>query len=164
MCLNLPPSARLSVAALYIVCCCLVFRQNEHLISWAVFYHFAQQHKYAFLTRSSGLSHIMCDNENGVLATQFPDEFFDRLGALGVERRAGLVHQQHGGFDRQRPGDAQFLLFLQRQVGGRGCELVLDVVPQQHLAQRVLHDRVLVVLGAASPTVKLVAEEYVVAD
>ena len=38
-----------------------------------------------------------------------------RRGRGGVERRAGLVHEQHPGPDGQGPGDAQPLLLATRQ-------------------------------------------------
>ena len=81
----------------------------------------------------------------------------------------GLVHQQHRRLDRQQPGDAQLLLLLQRQLGGLAVvQAVLDLVPQQHLAQRLLDDLVLARARApaAAPAlaVQVVAEDHVVAD
>ena len=82
----------------------------------------------------------MGDDQDGVLATQLPEELFDGGGAFGVEGGAGLVHQQELGLDRQEPGDAQLLLLFQGQVDGLVVEAVLDLVPEQHLAQGALDD------------------------
>ena len=43
---------------------------------------------------------------------------FDPLDPLGVQGRAGLVHEDHPRLQRQQPGDAQLLLLLERQVRG----------------------------------------------
>ena len=42
----------------------------------------------------------------------------DPLDPLGVQGRAGLVHQDHPRLQRQQPGDAELLLLFERQVRG----------------------------------------------
>ena len=67
-----------------------------------------------------------------------------------VERRAGLVHQQHLGLDGDRPGDAQPLLLAAGEAGAGLVEPVLDLVPEVGAAQRPLDDVVELGLAASS--------------
>ena len=55
----------------------------------------------------------------------------------GIERRGRLVHQQHVGIGRQRPGDAQPLLLPAGQLQRRLVQPVLDFVPQRRPPQRL---------------------------
>jgi hypothetical protein len=102
----------------------------------------AHQHEDAFLAGTARLRHVVGDDEDRVLTTQFPEQLLDRLGALRVERRTRLVHQQQLRLHRQQARDAQLLLLFERQLGGLALEAVLDLVPQQHRAQRLLDDLV----------------------
>jgi hypothetical protein len=76
---------------------------------------------------------------HGVVALQLVDQLLDLAGGDRVERRAGLVEQQHLGLDGDAAGDAQALLLAARQARAALVELVLDLVPQRRLAQRPLH-------------------------
>jgi hypothetical protein len=58
----------------------------------------------------------------------------DGRDALGVERRARLVHQDDGGLERQEARDAQLLLLLERELHRRLVQAVLDGVPQRRPA------------------------------
>ena len=66
---------------------------------------------------------------------QLVDQLLDLGGGDRVERRAGLVHQQHLRLDRERAGDAEPLLLAAREADARLLELVLHLVPQRGLAQ-----------------------------
>ena len=52
---------------------------------------------------------------NGVAALQAEHQFLDGAGALDVQRRAGLVHQDDSRLERQQAGDAELLLLLELQ-------------------------------------------------
>ena len=60
-----------------------------------------------------------------------------------VERRAGLVHQQHLRLDGGRASDAEALLLAAGEAGARLVEPVLDLVPEVGAAQGLLDDRLL---------------------
>ena len=156
--------ASLTVAPFYIIGRFFLGWSDKHFLGAAVLDDFAQQHKNAFFAGSPRLGHIVGDDEDGVLAAQFPDEFLHRLGALGVQRRARLVHQQQRRLDRQQSRYAQLLLLFQRQLGGPAVQAVLHLVPQQYLAQGRLDD--IVLFGAAGPArlVQAMAEYDVVAN
>ena len=78
------------------------------------------------------------------LLLQLPDQVLDRERRNRVERRAGLVHQQHLGLDRDRAGDAEALLLAAGEAGAGLVEAVLDLVPEVGAAQRALDHLVLV--------------------
>src|SRR6185312_12807917 len=71
----------------------------------------------------------------------------DLGGRDRIERRAGLVEQDHLGPYRDRAGDAEALLLAARKRKARGAELVLDLVPQRAAAQRLLDAAVHLGLG-----------------
>ena len=54
-----------------------------------------------------------------------------RLVAIGIERRARLVHEDDVGLHRDRAGDAETLLLSARQAEGGLLELVLDLAPER---------------------------------
>ena len=57
----------------------------------------------------------------------------------GIERRAGLIHQEHLGLGGNRARDAQPLLLTARERQAALLQLVLDLVPQRGSAQCLLH-------------------------
>src|SRR3546814_8994661 len=77
-----------------------------------------------------------------IFTAQLVHPFLDLRRRYGVERRAGFVHQDHLGVDRDRAGDAQALLLAARQRGAAFAEPVLDLVPQTGTDQRALDDGV----------------------
>jgi len=138
---------------------------DEQVLGGGVLHHPAHEHEYALLAGASRLGHVVGDDEDSVAAAQFPDQLFYRGGALGIEGRTGLVHQQQRGLHRQQAGDAQLLLLLQGQLGGLAPEPVLERVPQQHGAQGLLDDLLLATPPhARAAVVQAVAEQDVVAD
>ena len=73
---------------------------------------------------------------------QLDHQLLDPVGRDRVERRARLVHQDHLGLDRQRPGDAEPLLLAAGERQAALLELVLHLVPEGRLAQAPLDDLV----------------------
>jgi hypothetical protein len=55
-----------------------------------------------------------------------------------VERRGGLVHQDHVGLDRERSCNAEPLLLAARQRKRASLQPVLDLVPERGLLQRTV--------------------------
>ena len=80
-----------------------------------VFDDFAQQHEDALVRGSTGLSHVVRHDDDGVLLAQAGDQFLDSFDPFGVQCRAGFVHQDHAWLQRQQAGNAQLLLLFQRQ-------------------------------------------------
>src|ERR687896_2095364 len=88
------------------------------------------------------LLHVVRDDHDRVLALQVHHEVLDLPGGDRVERRAGLVHQDHVGLDREATRDAEALLLAARHAEGVGLESVLDLVPERGVAERALDDLV----------------------
>ena len=82
------------------------------------------------------------------LGAQLVDQLLDMGGGDRVERRAGLVHQDHLGADRDRARDAQALLLAAGEAVAGLVEPVGDLVPQAGAAQGRLDDLVHVGLAA----------------
>ena len=87
-----------------------------------------------------GLLHVVGDDHDRVVALELVDQVLDRRGRDRVERRAGLVHQQHLRLDRDRAGDAQPLLLAAGEAGAGLVQPVLDLGPEVRAAQRPLDD------------------------
>ena len=75
--------------------------------------------------------------------TSSRDRLLDDPGGHRVEGRAGLVHEQHVGLDREGPGDAQPLLLTAGERAAR-VEAGLDLFPQARASQTRLHQLLLV--------------------
>ena len=69
------------------------------------------------LRDARGLLHIVGDDDDRIAAAQLVDQLLDLGGGDRIERRAGLVHQDHLGIDRDGAGDAQPLLLAAGQGG-----------------------------------------------
>ena len=88
------------------------------------------------------LLHVMGDEDDRVAAAKLVDQFLDPRRGDRVERRAGLVHQDHLGIDRNGAGDAKALLLAAGKRGAAFREAILHLVPQAGPLQRALDDRV----------------------
>ena len=80
----------------------------------------------------------MGDDHDREALAQLVDQFLDLGRRDRVERGGGLVKQQDFGPHRNGARDTQSLLLTARQRQGAVVELVLDLVPQRGLPQRVL--------------------------
>jgi hypothetical protein len=81
-----------------------------------------------------------------VLALLVPSSSVTRFWCDRVQRRGGLVHQDHVRLDGDGAGDAQPLRLPARQAQARRLQAVFHLVPQRGPAQRVLDDLVQLVL------------------
>src|SRR5262249_31921361 len=68
------------------------------------------QEKRGKVADAGGLLHVVGDDRDGGQVLQFHQQFLDFRRADRVERRTGLVEQQHFGLHRQGARDAQPLL------------------------------------------------------
>ena len=98
----------------------------------------AHKHHSHVVGHPSGLEHVVGYKHYRDIPGQAGDELLDLGRGNGVESRAGLVHEEHLGLDRQRPGDAQALLLAARQLQGRLAQPVLHQVPEGGLAKSLL--------------------------
>ncbi|MOA01928.1 hypothetical protein D3C78_1213550 [compost metagenome] len=84
----------------------------------------------------------MRNDDDRVIGTQLVDQFLDLCGRDRVQRRAGLVHQDHFRADGNRARDAQALLLTAGKAGAGLQQAILHFVPETRLLQAVLDDLV----------------------
>ena len=82
----------------------------------------------------------MGDDDDGIAAFQIVDQFLDPRGRDRVQCRAGFVHQDHFGIDRDGAGDAETLLLAAGQGRATVSQTVLDLFPQTGPFKRTLDD------------------------
>ena len=82
------------------------------------------------------LLHVVRDDHDRVLALQLVHQVLDARRRDRVERRRGLVHQDHVRLDGERARDAEALLLPAREAECVVLEPVLDLVPERGLAER----------------------------
>ena len=78
------------------------------------FDQFAQVKKSGVIGAARRLLHVVRHHGDAIVGLQLGDQLLDALGRDRVERRGGLVEQQHLGFDGNGAGDAQTLLLPAR--------------------------------------------------
>jgi hypothetical protein len=73
------------------------------------------------------------DDRDRVAPAQLVDQLLDPGGGDRIERRAGLVHQDHLGIDRDRPRDAQALLLAPERAvpGGEPVRHLVEPAPRK---------------------------------
>ena len=108
------------------------------------------------------LLHVVGDDHDREALLQLADQVLDGEGGDRVERRAGLVHQQHLRLDRDGAGDAQPLLLAAGQARAGLVQPVLDLVPEVGALERLLDDGV--ELALLADAVELQAGRHVVVD
>ena len=84
------------------------------------------------------LLHVVRHDHDRVVALELVHQVLDPGGRDRVERRRGLVHQDHVGLDREAAGDAEPLLLAAGETERRFLQPVLDLVPERRLVQRPL--------------------------
>src|SRR5580692_10473143 len=111
--------------------------RGEDPAGFVEFDQFAEIHEGGLVGDARGLLHVVGDDGDGVVLGQLLDQFLDLGGRDRIERRTGLVEQDHFGPHRHSAGDAQPLLLAAGEAETGGVELVLDLVPQRAAAQRL---------------------------
>src|ERR671914_468826 len=86
------------------------------------------------------LLHVVRDDHDRVVALEVHHQVLDLARGDRVERRAGLVHEDHVRLDGEAARDAEPLLLAARHAEGVGLEPVLDLVPERGVRERALHD------------------------
>ena len=77
----------------------------------------------------------MGNDNNGVLRSQFGDEFLDLCGGYGIKGRTWLIHKNDFGAYRYGPRDAKPLLLPSREAGSGFRQPVLDLLPEAGFLQ-----------------------------
>ena len=98
----------------------------------------AVEHERGAVGHARGLLHVVRDDHDRDALLELVDQLLDLQRRDRVEGRAGLVHQDHLGVDRERARDAQALLLAAGEPGAGLVEAVGDLVPQAGAAQRRL--------------------------
>jgi len=107
--------------------------REEHGFARADFNHLALQEESREIGDPGSLLGVVRGDHHRQRFTQFVQQGLDLGGGYGVERRGGLIQQDHLGFKRQHPGDAQALLLPARKRRGGGVQPVVNFIPQNGL-------------------------------
>src|SRR5947208_8831796 len=116
----------------------VVARIREDVPGRGVLDELAGEHERRGVGDPRRLLDVVRHDHDGVALLELVDELLDAEGRHGVERRAGLVHEDHVGLDGDRARDAEALLLAAREAHTRVAEAVLGLVPQPGTAQRAL--------------------------
>src|SRR3982751_6872083 len=108
---------------------------REDAIGRADFHQAPEPEERGAIRDARRLLHVVGDDDDGVGGFELVDQFLDALRRDWIERRGGLVHQQHVGPDRQRARDAQPLLLPPGEGERRFVQAILDLVPDRRLGQ-----------------------------
>src|ERR1019366_7599015 len=139
-----------------------IARRREDLVGLVEFDQLTEIHEGGLVRYTRGLLHVVGNDGDCIVLRQFLDQFLDLGGRNRIERRAGLVEQDHLGPHRDGAGDAEPLLLAAGQAEARGVQLVLDLVPQRAAAQRLFDAAVH--LGSGNLLVEPDAERDVLID
>ncbi len=113
----------------------------KRAVGAAVLDQVAQVHEGDVVGDPVGLLQVVGDDHDGDVVAQLHDQVLDHLGRLRVERRAGLVEQQHLGLGGEGPGDAEPLLLAAGEPQGRVVEVVLDLLEETGPVERAVDFR-----------------------
>src|ERR1019366_4156325 len=139
-----------------------IARRCENLVGVVEFDQLAEIHEGGLVGHARGLLHVVGHDRNGVVLRELLDQFLDLGGRDRIQRRTGLVEQDHLGPHRDGAGNAEPLLLAAGQAEARGVQLVLDLVPQRAAAQRLFDAAVH--LGSGNLLVEPDAERDVLID
>ena len=121
----------------------LVLGVEKHLARGAGLHHIAHVEEGGAVRDALCLLHVVGDDDAADAGVRdLADGLLHREGGDGVQGRAGLVEQDHVWLHGKRAGDAQALLLASGQGVGAAVELVLDLVPERGLPERLLHEGV----------------------
>src|SRR3954451_10560262 len=75
----------------------IVLGIGEDLLCGRVLDELAREHERRRVGHTRGLLHVVRDDDDGVAILELLDQLLDAQGRNRVERRAGLVHEDHVG-------------------------------------------------------------------
>src|ERR1700683_161433 len=85
------------------------------------------------------LLHVMGDDDNGVVLLQLVNEFLNLDRGDGIQRGAGLIHENDLGLHGDGTRDAKALLLSAGKAERAGVETITDFFPQSGPAKTALH-------------------------
>ena len=106
----------LSIPAGDIVVSSVILGFGEDLPGGAEFDQVPQKHKTGFFGDSSGLLHIMGDDDDGKVFLKLQHQAFDLFRSHGIQGRAGFIHQDNTGLQGHDAGEAESLLLFESQT------------------------------------------------
>src|SRR5215510_8990077 len=127
--------APLTEAARDVVLGLLLARIGEEIPRYPELNQLAEEHEPRVVAHPGRLLHVVGNNHDGVAVLELEHELLDLGGGDGVERGAGLVHQEHVGLHGDGASDAQALLLAARETQGRLLESIVHLVPERGAAQ-----------------------------
>src|SRR5262245_12006233 len=136
------PAAPSSVAPGDVVAGPLHPRIGEDLGRGPVLHQLPEVEEGGALRDARRLLHVVRHDRDRVVVAQLLDQLLDASGGDRVEGRARLVHQDHLGFHRDRPRDAQTLLLAARERRAGLSQAVLDLLPEPRAHEARLDDAV----------------------
>ncbi|QTK79743.1 hypothetical protein AT6N2_C2084 [Agrobacterium tumefaciens] len=129
----------------------LIIRIGEHLVGFVFLNKMTKVEHGRALGNTRRLLHGVRDDDDGVVCPQLVDQFLDLRGGNRVQRRAGLVHQDHFRADGDRTGDAKALLLTAGKARAGLMQTVLHLVPETGSLEALLNDQVHIRLVAGEP-------------
>src|SRR3954447_3158255 len=102
-----------------------IARLGEDLLRGRELDQLPVEHERRPIGHARGLLHVVGDDHDRVALLEVADELLDAQRGHRIQGRAGLVHQDHVGLDRERAGDAQALLLPAREPDAGFVEAVL---------------------------------------
>src|SRR5205807_5171429 len=118
----------------------LLSRPDLHDLAGLALVHVEER---ALLRDALRLLHVVRDDHDRHLAADLLDGLLDPAGRRRIERGARLVHEQHVGTDRERPGDAEALLLAAGERSPRRLQPLLDLPPEAGAGKRLLDHLIL---------------------
>src|SRR5579863_9406419 len=137
--LYLDPYRRLAESAGDVILRALIVRRGEYFAGRIVVDQLTEIHEGGELRYPRRLLHVVSNDRDRIVVSQLVDQFLDLSGRNRIERRAGLIEQDHFGTHGDGAGDAQPLLLTAGQALSVGGELILDLFPQRRAPQRRFH-------------------------
>src|SRR5215470_206599 len=116
----------------------LVTRRRKHFTGRVELHQLTQIHERREVRDAGGLLHVVGDDHDRIVRFELVDQLLDLGGRDRIERRAGLVEQDHLGLDCDGARDAQPLLLTARQALPVDRKLILHLIPQRGAPQRHL--------------------------
>src|SRR3990172_2908282 len=107
-----------------------LLRLGEERLGEADLHQLPEQHEAGVVRHPGRLLHVVRDDDDGIARLELEHQLLDLRGGDGVQRRAGLVHEQHIRLDGERARDTESLLLATRQPEGAVVEPVGHLLPQ----------------------------------
>lgn len=150
----------LAVATFNIIRSLRIPGYNKQFLRFGVLHKLAHQYEDKLLTGPPCLCHVLSHDQDCVLPTQFPNQFFYGFGTAGIAEQGSSISKTLGFTGNNRA-------LHNCCCSSRDClviESVLDLVPKQHVAQGPLDCIVITYFLLLTTIMQPVSEKGSVAD